>query len=104
MGAEPWSVSYGNGYVNRANLYNNGVRPAVRGTWGGRRTWGKRSADAEPEADAWSVGYAGRANYYNTPANLYINRANLYNNNRANLYNINRANRYSNRNNLYYPY
>merc|ERR1711922_117472 len=93
--AEPWSVSYGNGYVNRANLYNNGVNlynnrvwPVVRNTWGGR-TWGKRSADAEPEADAWSVGYAGRANYYNT---------------RANLYNINRANRYSNRNNLAYPY
>merc|ERR1711922_100378 len=130
--AEPWSVSYGNGHVNRANLYNNGVNlynnrvwPVVRNTWGGR-TWGKRSADAEPEADAWSVGYAGRANLYN------INNANLYNNRvwpvvrntwggrrtwgkrsadaepeadawsvgyagRANLYNINYANLYNNR-------
>merc|ERR1719447_769837 len=71
------------GYGNNWNMYNNWNRPGMQE--GYRYNYGKRSADAEPEADAdaWyrSYGYSnfGHPMNYNN-WNMYNRNWNMYSN------------------------
>merc|ERR1719462_822480 len=91
--ADAWYQPYGYsnwnnnwmGYGNNWNMYNNWNRPGMQE--GYRYNYGKRSADAEPEADAdawyrpygysnWGYNQWNRNNmmsYWNRPYNMYSN-------------------------------